>query len=38
MTDTATPALTLAEVPELRRKTEAVSKFLQQQISAALPA
>ena len=33
--DSATP-LTLAELPELRRKTEAVSKFLREQIAAHL--
>ncbi|HEV2208975.1 MAG TPA: hypothetical protein VG167_09390 [Verrucomicrobiae bacterium] len=36
MSDNSTKALTLAELPELRRKTEAVSKFLQQQIAGHL--
>ncbi len=36
MSDDSSKALTLAELPELRRKTEAVSKFLQQQIAAHL--
>ncbi len=36
MSDDSTQALTLAELPELRRKTEAVSRFLQQQIATHL--
>jgi len=36
MSDDSSKTLTLAELPELRRKTEAVSKFLQQQIAAHL--
>jgi hypothetical protein len=36
MSNDSSKALTLAELPELRRKTEAVSKFLQQQIAAHL--
>jgi hypothetical protein len=36
MSDDASKTLTLAELPELRRKTEAVSKFLQLQIAAHL--
>jgi hypothetical protein len=36
MSDDSSRALTLAELPELRRKTEAVSKFLQQQVSSHL--
>jgi hypothetical protein len=36
MRDDSSKTLTLAELPELRRKTEAVSKFLQQQIAAHL--
>ncbi len=36
MSDLSGKALTLAELPELRRKTEAVSKFLQQQIASHL--
>jgi hypothetical protein len=36
MSDDASKTLTLAELPELRRKTEAVSKFLQHQIAADL--
>jgi len=36
MTEAHTPALSLQELPELRRKTETVSQFLRQQISAHL--
>ena len=36
MSETSTPALTLAELPELRRKTEAVANFLQRQIAGHL--
>jgi hypothetical protein len=36
MSDESSKSLTLAELPELRRKTEAVSQFLQQQIAAHL--
>jgi hypothetical protein len=36
MSDASTKPLTLADLPELRRKTEAVSKFLEQQIGATL--
>lgn len=36
MTDSPTSSLTLSELPELRRKTEAVSQFLQQQLRAHL--
>jgi hypothetical protein len=36
MSDGSTKPLTLAELPELRRKTEAVSQFLRQQIAAHL--
>jgi hypothetical protein len=36
MSDAAATSLTLAELPELRRKTEAVSKFLSQQIAGHL--
>lgn len=32
MSENSTPSLTLQELPELRRKTEAVSQFLRQQI------
>ncbi len=36
MSDAASKALTLQELPELRRKTEAVSQFLRQQVAAHL--
>jgi hypothetical protein len=36
MSDDSSKTLALVELPELRRKTEAVSKFLQQQIAAHL--
>ncbi len=36
MSDPSNQSLTLAQLPELRRKTEAVSKFLQQQVAAHL--
>src|SRR6185295_8741748 len=36
MSDGSTKSLTLAELPELRRKTEAVSQYLRQQIAAHL--
>jgi hypothetical protein len=36
MSDASSQTLTLPELPELRRKTEAVSKFLQQQIAVHL--
>ncbi len=36
MSDDSSKPLTLAELPELRRKTEAVSKFLRQQIATHL--
>src|SRR3974377_1573990 len=36
MSDDSSKTLTLAELPDLRRKTEAVSRFLQQQIAAHL--
>ncbi len=36
MSDESRNVLTLAELPELRRKTEAVSRFLQQQLAAHL--
>src|SRR5947209_3069498 len=36
MSDDSTKTLTLAELPELRRKTESVSRFLKEQITAHL--
>ena len=36
MSDDSTKALTLSELPELRRKTEAISRFLRDQIAAHL--
>ena len=36
MSDDSARGLTLSELPELRRKTEAVSKFLQKQIGTNL--
>src|SRR5262245_29060827 len=36
MSDESNKALTLQELPELRRKTEAVSRFLREQIAAHL--
>src|SRR5215203_990121 len=32
MSENQTPSLTLEELPELRRKTEAISQFLRQQV------